>query len=408
MWRALVRRVKTTQTLNIPTEQDSEVSLAIIRAKDFNDIIQAATVPNSKLGNITFAFRMLSRSLKSNKTNMKVFKEDSFRTMINTVRDNIENIDSQGICDILFWSRVAQGKNVNSFNKLEILRIINRVEDHLKSSSFNSKQLINMYFDIAQIKFYSYILETKIEELVSDRNQIFNHVDYQNILISASKLNRTLSKRISKTMLDRIYVSNLSSEDIEALTGYLSVIANHFNRYYFDPKLAEFVDNLKIAVLENMNNITANEAKTIIEFYEKFPMQDTQLLDECIKRLFYMLKHSPNSFTNFNFKYLAGYLTSLNRTSQPFSCPPEMRFILKDLIIKRIANRKPEEFIYELVCALGLLGIQLKPEEQKLVLNSIIESDLKGLFPFHFSRMLSRVGIEDIEFLFKVKIYAEI
>lgn len=401
MWRA-VRRLQTGFTPHRSSDQDSAVSIAIVRSKSYMDIVNAASLPNVKLGNITFAFRMLSRYLKSDKSTKKVLSENKFRTMMNTVKDNIEKLDSQGVCDILFWLRVSNAKGIYSFHRTEIIRIVNKAEDLTASSSFNSKQLINLYYDITQINHYSFKLESRIEELVNNRNEILNHIDYQTILTAATKGNHSTSKRISKTLLERIYLSSLLNTDILLLTGYLNTIPTQFIKFQYNPKLAEFIDKLKEAILCNISHITSNEAKTIIDFYEKFPNQDTKLFDKCIESQYSMLKSRPNFFTNSNLKHLAVFISSLNFIPVPFSFPQEFKFVLKDVLIKKISVRKPDDFIYELVSALGILEIKLNPEEQKLVLNSLVTSDFQGLYPFHFARMLFKLGIEDVEFLFKV------
>lgn len=401
MWRA-VRRFSNTFTPHRTLEQDSSISMAIVKARDYKEIINAASSPNAKLGNITFGFRILSRFLKSDNTTKNVVKEEEFKQMIHTIRDNVDRLDSQGICDIFFWIRMSSSKSVSSFSRSDISSFTIRAEKLIEGSNYNSKQLINLYYDMAHINSYSPKVEAKIEEMINNRNEILNHVDYQTLLNSLAKFNRPSSRRISKAAIDRICTSNYSNTDISILSNYLSSIPYQFKRFQINPKIAEFVDKLKQLLFDSLNHIAPNEAKTIIEFYEKFPKQDTLLFEECINKQFSLLKTNPNIFNNSYLKFLAGFIISINRSSLPFSCPPDMKYILKDLIIDKIKNRKNTEFIYELVCALGMLGIRLNPEEQKKVLGSFLPMDQRGLYPFHFSRMLFRAGIEDVEFLFKV------
>jgi hypothetical protein len=198
-------------------------------------------------------------------------------------------------------------------------------------------------------------------------------------------------------------MSNFSNIDISVISGYLSTIPYQFERYQFNPKLAEFVDKLKENLLSNIDHTAPNESKFIIEFYEKFPKQDTLLFEECIKKQFSLLQTNPSNFSNSHLKYLGGFVASLNRNSLPLSCPPDMQYLIKDEILKRLKNRKNTEYIYELVCGLGMLGMRLNPEEKQTVLGSFMDKDLQGLYPFHFSRMLLRAGIEDVDYLFKVK-----
>jgi len=403
MWRA-VRRFGNLFTPHRTLEQDSSISIAIVKAKDYIEIIKAVNSPNSKLGNITFGFRILSRFLKADKTTKKVLKEELFTNMVSAVRENIDQLDSQGICDIFFWIRISHLQNFTTFNRNDIFRLINRAEVLIENSRFNSKQLLNLYYDMAHIQYFSHIVENKIEEMVNNRNEIMNHVDYQTLLQAISKISRPASKRISKAVIDRILLSNFYNIDISVISGYLSTIPYQFERFQYNPKLSEFVDKLKEILINNMSHMAPNESKFIIEFYEKFPKQDTLLFEECIKKQFNLLQTNPSNFNNSHLKFLGGFVSSLNRNSMPLSCPPEMKYVLKDVILNRLKNRKNAEFVYELVCGLGMIGIKLQPEEKQIVLGSFIDTDMQGLYPFHFSRMLVRAGIEDVENLFKVNL----
>ena len=384
-------------------EQDSSISIAIVKAKDYKDIINAVNSPNTKLGNITFGFRILSRFLKSDKRTKHVVREKLFGNMLDAVRENIDNLDSQGICDIFFWIRTSHLQSFFTFNRNDIVRLIDRAEKLIESSSFNSKQLLNLYYDLSHTNHYSQRVEAKIEELLNNRNEILNHVDYHTLLLAISKSTRPTRKKISRATIDRILTSNFSNLDIAVLSGYLTTIPYQFKRFQNDPKLAELTDKLKEILLSNLSHIAPSESRFIIEFYENFPKQDTLLFEECMKKQFTLLQTNPSNFTYSHLKFLAGFITSLNRNSVPLSCPPDMKYLIKDVIINKIKNRKDTEFIYELVCGLGMLGMRLNPEEKQKVLGSFLVQDMQGLYPFHFARMLLRAGIEDVEFLFKVR-----
>lgn len=402
MWRA-VRRFGHVYTPHRTLEQESSISIAIVKARDYKDIINAVNSPSTKLGNITFGFRILSRFLKVDKRTKHVVKEELFGNMMNAVRENIDDLDSQGICDIFFWVRTSHLHSVVTFTRNDMSRLINRAEKLIDSSSFNSKQLLNLYYDMSHTNYYSHRVEAKIEELLNNRNEILNHVDFHTLLLAISKSNRPMGKKLARATIDRIILSNFSNLDIQVLSGYLSILPNQFKRFQINPKLADLIDKLKEILLNNLSHIAPSESKFIIEFYENFPKQDTLLFEECIKRQFSLLQTNPSNFTFSHLKYLAGFTTSLNRSSLPLSCPPEMKHLIKDVIINKLKNRKDTEFIYELVCGLGMLGMRLNPEDQQTVLGSFLDKDRQGLYPFHFARMLFRAGIEDVDFLFKVK-----